>query len=112
MFGKIRSNNVAGLHTRTHTLVAAWMSFLSLVLFRSNSCCVVSRVALLHLPPFRPLSLPACIWLSLLPISAEGAEESYETLKELWVLLGVSCCRKAARLVLGKNVAANPHLKY
>ncbi|CAN0069507.1 unnamed protein product, partial [Ectocarpus sp. 4 AP-2014] len=32
---------------------------------------------------------------------SEGAEESYETLKELWVLLGVSCCRKAARLVLG-----------
>ncbi|CAM9346290.1 unnamed protein product, partial [Scytosiphon promiscuus] len=32
---------------------------------------------------------------------SEGAEESYETLKELWVLLGVSCSRKAARLVLG-----------
>ncbi|CAN0352243.1 unnamed protein product, partial [Ectocarpus fasciculatus] len=29
---------------------------------------------------------------------SEGAEESYETLKELWVLLGVSSCRKAARL--------------
>ena len=33
--------------------------------------------------------------------ASEGAEDSYETLKELWVLLGVSCCRKAARLVLG-----------
>ena len=33
----------------------------------------------------------------------EGAEDSYETLKELWVLLGVSCCRKAARLVLGED---------
>lgn len=34
---------------------------------------------------------------------AEGAEEAYETLKQLWMLLGVSCCRKAARLVLGEK---------
>lgn len=34
---------------------------------------------------------------------AEGAEEPYETLKQLWIVLGVSCCRKAARLVLGEE---------
>ncbi|CAM9479076.1 unnamed protein product, partial [Discosporangium mesarthrocarpum] len=31
----------------------------------------------------------------------EGAQESFETLKQLWMQLGVSCCRNIARAILG-----------